>query len=184
MQKYRTSLPYSIIAGTKRGQLSGSNIVGVEYGFSRSHLDVIEPFGYNAILNQRGYGLIINANQTAQQNIKSALSQIHVREVLIYIQSNVEAILNNYRWEFNTSQIRLEIKTLIDNFLSSVVANSGIYTFDTIMDNRNNTNEVIDNSMGIIDIGVEPVRGLGIIVARYTVLKTGGIQAGEFTIPT
>lgn len=184
IQKYKTTVPYAIVAGTKRGQISANGLVGVEYGFSRSQLDLIEPFGFNTILNKKGFGFVINANQSAQQNIKSALSQIHVRELLIYIQQNVESILENYRWEFNTSQIRLEIKTLVDNFLSNVLTNGGIYNFDTIMDNRNNTNEIIDNNMGIIDIGVEPVRGLGIIVARYTVLRTGGVAAGEFVIPS
>jgi len=36
--------------------------------------------------------------------------------------------------------------------------------------------------MGIIDIALEPVRGLGKLVQRVTILKTGAIALGEFSV--
>jgi hypothetical protein len=180
IDKYNLALPYSIVAGPRRGIVTGQGLVGAEYAFDRTDLDFIEPFGYNAIVNKRGFGLTINANQTAQQTVKSALSQVHVRELLIYIQDGIEAILKNYRWEFNTAQNRLEIKTLADNFLSQVLADGGVYDFQNIMDSTNNTNEVIDNNIGILDTYIEPVRGMGILVHRTTILRTGTIATGNF----
>jgi hypothetical protein len=180
IDKYNLALPYSIVAGPRRGIVNGEGVVGVEYNFDRTDLDNIEPFGYNAIVNKRGFGLVINANQTGQQNIKSALSQVHVRELLIYIQDGIEAILKNYRWEFNTAQNRLEIKTLADNFLTQILSDGGVYDFQNIMDTTNNTPEIIDNNIGILDTYVEPVRGLGILVHRTTILKTGSIATGNF----
>ena len=143
-------------------------------------LDSIEPFGLNAIVNKRGFGLVINANQTAQQTVKSALSQISTRELLIYIEDGIAEILKNYRWEFNTAQNRLEIKTLADTFMSQILNDGGLYDFNNVMDSTNNTTEVIDNNIGIIDTYVEPVRGMGILVNRVTILATGSIQAGNF----
>jgi hypothetical protein len=180
IDKYNLALPYSIVAGPRRGVVTGAGLVGAEYAFDRTDLDWIEPFGYNAIVNKRGFGLTINANQTAQQTVKSALSQIHVRELLIYIQDGIEAILKNYRWEFNTAQNRLEIKTLADNFLSQILSDGGVYDFQNIMDSTNNTAEVIDNNIGILDTYIEPVRGMGILVHRTTILKTGSIATGNF----
>jgi hypothetical protein len=180
IDKYNLALPFSIVAGPRRGIISGEGLVGVEYAFDRNDLDSIEPFGYNAILNKRGFGLTINANQTAQQTVKSALSQIHVRELLIYIQDGIEAILKNYRWEFNTAQNRLEIKTLADNFLSQILSSGGVYDFQNIMDSSNNTPEIIDNNIGILDTYIEPVRGMGILVHRTTILRTGTIATGNF----
>ena len=182
MAKYRADKPYSIIAGPRRGVVSGNNVVGVEYIYDRSGLDYVEPFGLNVIVPSKGFGNVINANQTAQQNIKSALSSIHVRELLIYIEETVEQILKSYRWEFNTVQTRLEIKTLVDGFLSQILNDGGLFDFTTVMNTVNNTSEVIDSDMGIIDIAVEPVRGLGKLVQRVTVLKTGAIASGEFSI--
>jgi hypothetical protein len=180
IDKYTLALPYSIVAGPRRGVVTGAGLVGVEYNFDRTDLDSIEPFGYNAILNKRGFGLVINANQTAQQTIKSALSQIHVRELLIYVQDGIEAILKNYRWEFNTAQNRLEIKTLADNFMTQILSDGGVYDFQNIMDTTNNTPEIIDSNIGILDTYLEPVRGMGILVHRTTILKTGTIATGNF----
>jgi len=180
IDKYNLALPYSIVAGPRRGVVTGEGLVGVEYAFDRTDLDAIEPFGYNAILNKRGFGLVINANQTAQQTVKSALSQIHVRELLIYIQDGIEAILKNYRWEFNTAQNRLEIKTLADNFLTQILSDGGVYDFQNVMDSSNNTPEIIDSNIGILDTYVEPVRGMGILIHRTTILRTGAIATGNF----
>ena len=182
MAKYRSDKPYSIIAGPRRGVVSGNNVVGVEYIYDRTGLDSLEPFGLNVIVPNRGFGNVINANQTAQQNIKSALSSIHVRELLIYIEETVEQILKSYRWEFNTVQNRLEIKTLVDGFLSQILNDGGLFDYQTVMNTVNNTPEVIDNDMGIIDIAIEPVRGLGKLVQRVTILKTGAIALGEFSV--
>jgi hypothetical protein len=180
IDKYNLALPYSIVAGPRRGVVTGTGLVGVEFNFDRNDLDFIEPFGYNAIVNKRGFGLTINANQTAQQTVKSALSQIHVRELIIYIQDGIEAILKNYRWEFNTAQNRLEIKTLADNFLGQVLTDGGLFDFQNIMDSSNNTNEIIDSNIGILDSYIEPVRGMGILVHRTTILRTGTIATGNF----
>ena len=180
IDKYNLALPYSIVAGPRRGVVTGTGLVGVEYNFDQSDLDNIEPFGYNAIVNKKGFGLTINANQTAQQTVKSALSQIHVRELLIYIEDGIEAILKNYRWEFNTAQNRLEIKTLADNFLTQILSDGGVYDFSNVMDTTNNTSEVIDNNIGILDTYIEPVRGMGVLVHRTTILKTGTIATGNY----
>ena len=89
------------------------------------------------------------------------------------------AILKDYVFEFNTAQTRLEIKTLADSFLQGVKQDNGVYDFKNVMDSTNNTNEVIDNNIGIIDTYVEPVKGLEIVVHRTTVLNTGEIQSGN-----
>jgi len=180
IDKYNLAQPWSIIAGPRRGVVAGTGVAGVEYEFDRRALDSIEPFGLNAIINKRGFGLVINANQTAQQTVKSALSQISTRELLIYIEDGIAEILKNYRWEFNTAQNRLEIKTLSDTFMSQILNDGGLYDFSNVMDSSNNTTEVIDNNIGIIDTYVEPVRGMGILVNRVTILATGAIQAGNF----
>ena len=83
-------------------------------------------------------------------------------------------------FEFNTAQTRMEIKTLVDEFLENMKNNGGLYDYKTVMDTTNNTPEVIDTNKGVIDIYVEIVRGLEIIAQRLTILKTGAIQAGGF----
>lgn len=180
IDKYSAALPWSIVAGPRRGVVSGTNVKGAEYAFDKADRDVLEPFGYNPIVFQRGVGLTILGNKTAQQSVKSALSSAHVREVLIYIQEGIANILKDYVFEFNNTQTRLEIKTLADSFLESVKQDGGVYDFKNVMDQTNNTDDVIDNNYGIIDTYVEPVKGLEIVVHRTTVLNTGEIQTGNF----
>jgi hypothetical protein len=181
IDKYSNALPWSIVAGPRRGVLTGRGLIGLEVNYDKDDRDYIEPFGLNPIIFQRGIGIEIHGNKTAQQNVKSALSSVHVREVLIYIQDGVAAILKNYLFEFNTAQTRLEIKTLADNFLNSVKRDQGVYDFKNVMDTTNNTPDVIDNNMGILDTNVEPVKGLEILVHRTTILRTGAIATGQFS---
>ena len=181
IDKYTESLPWSIVAGPRRGVLSGTGVQGVEYAFDKNDRDNLEPFGINPVVFERGAGIVIKGNKTAQQSIQSALSSAHVREVLIYIEDGLAAILQNYLFEFNTAQTRLEIKTLADSFMESVKKDQGVYDYRNIMDTSNNTTDVIDNNMGVLDTYVEPVKGLEILVSRVTVLNTGDIESGNFS---
>lgn len=180
MAKYSNSNPWAIVAGPKRGVISGNQVVGIEGSLIQNDREYLEPVGINPIIWENGVGVEVFANKTAKQSPISALSSIHAREACIYIQDNVEAILKKYNWEANTARNREEIKTLVDTFLTGMKQNDGLYDFKTVMDTTNNTSEVIDRNMGVIDIYVEIVRGLEILAQRLTVLKTGSIESGNF----
>jgi hypothetical protein len=178
--KYGAGSPWTLVAGQNRGVISGNSVVGVESSLIRDSRDWLEPAGINSIIYQNNIGCVIYANKTAKQTPKSALSSINCREACIYIQDGVEKILRNYLFETNTAQTRLEIKTLVDNFLDMVKNNGGVYDYKTVMDSSNNDAEVIDHNMGVIDIFIEPVRGLEILVQKLTILRTGAIESGTF----
>lgn len=180
VQKFSTGQPYSIVAGQKRGVISGANIVGVEYDFTDADRANLEPFGLNPIIRRRGVGTIIFGNNTAYQIVNSAFGLAHVRDLLISVESDTIQILSNYLFDFNEDSVRLEIKTLVDNYLDGVRASGGIYAYQTVMDSSNNTPDIIDMNMGIIDIRIEPARGLQKLINRITVTRTGGIAAGGF----
>ena len=65
--------------------------------------------------------------------------------------------------------------------MESVKSDTGVYAYKNIMDSTNNTSEVIDSNIGILDTFVEPVKGLEIVVSRTTVLNTGEIATGNFS---
>ena len=180
IKKFIIGEPYSIVAGQKRGIISGSSVVGLEYDFSNGDRDYLEPFGINPIIRKRGVGLVIYGNQTGYQRTNSAFNNLHVRDLLITLEDNVETILSNYVYDFNEDSVRLEIKTLVDNFLTGVKNVGGIYNYLTIMDSSNNTPAIIDQNFGIIDIIVEPARGIQKFINRLTVTRTGGINSGGF----
>lgn len=180
VRKFANGEPYAIIAGQKRGVLSGGTIVGVEYDFTDEDRGNLEPIGLNPIIRRKGVGVVIFGNGTAYQTVNSAFNLVHVRDLLISIETDVESILSNYLFDFNEDSIRLEIKTLVDNYLDGVRAGGGIYAYKTIMDSSNNTPAIIDMNMGVIDIIIEPARGIQKFINRITVTRTGGIAAGGF----
>ena len=180
IRKFITGEPYSIVAGLKRGIISASNLVGLEYDFDIQDREYLEPFGINPIIRKRGVGIVIYGNQTSYQRTNSAFNNLHVRDLLITVESAIEEILSNYVFDFNEDNVRLEIKTLVDNYLSGVRSVGGIYNFLTIMDSSNNTPAIIDQNIGIIDVIIEPARGIHKFINRMTVTRTGGIASGGF----
>jgi hypothetical protein len=178
--KFANGEPYAIVAGQKRGTIAGTNLVGVEYDFTQEDRGWLEPFGINPIIKKRGLGVVIFGNQTAYQTVNSAFSLVHVRDLLISVENDVEQILSNYLFDFNEDSIRLEIKTLVDNYLDGVRSGGGIYAYQVIMDASNNPPSVIDQNIGIIDVILEPARGIQKFINRITVTRTGGIAAGGF----
>lgn len=182
VQKFLNGTPFAIVAGPRRGLISDPNLVGTEYDFTDAEREYLEPFGINPIIRRKGVGVMIFANQTGFQRVNSALNNLHVRDLLITIEEDIETILSNYLFEFNDPSIRLEIKSKVDSYLEGVQSAGGIFNFLTIMDSSNNTPAIIDQNMGIIDIIVEPARGIHKFLNRITVAKTGAIASGGFTL--
>ena len=180
IRKFINGQPYAIVAGPRRGVISNPKFVGMEYDFLLKDREYLEPIGLNPIVVVRNVGPMIFANQTAYQRTISAFNNLHVRDLLITIEEAVIEILQNYLFEFNDASTRLEIRTLVETYLDVVRNGGGIYDYSVIMDETNNTPEIIDQNFGILDIGIEPSRGLQKFINRITVLKTGAIASGGF----
>ena len=182
IRKFLNGEPYSIVAGPRRGVLSNPKLVGLEHEFLLEDREFLEPFGYNPIVTVRNVGIMIFGNQSGFQRTVSAFNDLHVRDLLITLTAAIEDTLNQYLFEFNDGATRLEIESIVENFLEGVRNAGGIFDYDVIMDTVNNPDEVIDQRFGIIDVGIEPARGAQKFVNRITVLKTGAISSGGFTI--
>lgn len=177
MEKWGPRQPYYIVAGPNYGRIEYDGLIGPDYNYGRSDLDVLEPMGVNAIIYIPRKGTYINSNQTAKQLPVSALSKVHVRELIIYLQNEIESMLQNYQWELNTQALRDVVKAKADVILENVKNNGGVYAYVNVCDSTNNTPEVIDNEMIILDTAIEPARGAGKMVFQLSIHKTGGITS-------
>lgn len=177
MEKYNSRLPYEIVAGPNYGAMSVSGLVGPDYNYSSDELNIIEPFGVNCMVYCPSFGTFINANQTAKQTPKSAVSSVNVRELVIYIMDEVEKILQSYQWEFNIQTVRNKIKDRADSICARVQANGGIQAYLNVMDDSNNTPDIIDNEMAILSTHIEPGRGMGKMVHELTLYRTGQMNS-------
>ena len=177
MGKYNGRFAYSIVAGPNYSNISYQQLVGPDYHYSQEELHVIEPYGVNCMIYRPTFGTFINANQTAKQTPKSALSSINVRELVIYLQSEIGKVLQSYQWEFNNPVTRNAIKTKADIICAQAKANGGIQQFLNVMDKSNNTQDIIDNEMCVLSTHIEPGRGMGKMIHELTIYRTGGMTA-------
>jgi phage tail sheath protein FI len=152
-------------------------LVGPDYNFGRSDLDVLEPMGVNAIVYVPRKGTYINSNQTAKQLPISALSKVHVRELVIFLQNEIQSMLENYHWELNTQTLRDTVKAKADAILETVKNNGGVYEYLNVCDDSNNSSEVIDNEMLILSTHIEPARGAGKMIHELTLYRTGEMSS-------
>lgn len=177
IRKYTSRKPYYIIAGPNYGNITASGLVGPDYTFSLDELQIIEPYGVNCMIYRPGFGTFINANQTAKQTPVSALSRVNVRELVIYLQDEIEKVLQAYQWEFNNQTTRNAILDKANMICSRVAANGGIQAYLNIMDESNNTHEIIDNEMAVLSTHIEPGMGCGKMVQELTLYRTGQMSA-------
>ena len=171
-------VPWTIAAGVTNGRIT--NIVSTEMDFTQTDIEFINQAQMNPIVFKRNRGNVIETENTAQTLYKSALSYLHVREVLIELERELSRMLLDFQWKFNTPDIRAEIKLRADVICETYVSKNGLYNYFNKMDEENNTNEIIDNQIGVLDTYVEPIKGMGIIVNNITILRTGAISAGGF----
>ena len=177
MEKYMSRQPYYIIAGPNYGRITASGLIGPDYKYSREELNIIEPFGVNCMVYRPGFGTFINANQTAKQTPVSALSKVNVRELVIYLQDEIEKVLQAYQWEFNNATTRNAILDKANAICARIANNGGIQRYLNIMDESNNTPEIIDNEMAVLSTHIEPGMGCGKMVHELTLYRTGQMSS-------
>jgi len=170
--------PWTIAAGINHGQITG--IAGLEMNFDNSDIENLNGMMANPLVRKRNRGFVIETENTAQTLVTSALSYIHVREVLIELESALADMLLEFQWKFNTPEIRAEIKLRADIICSTFVSKNGLFNYFNKIDEENNTAEIIDNQMGILNTHVEPIKGMGVIVNNITILRTNAIQSSGF----
>jgi hypothetical protein len=170
--------PWTIAAGVTNGRVT--NIAGVEHDFNPTDIEFLNQAQMNPIVLKRNRGYVIETENTALTIYKSALSLIHVREVLVELERELAAMLLDYQWKFNTPDVRAEIKLRADVICETYVNKNGLFNYFNKMDDENNTPDIIDSQIGVLDTYVEPIKGMGIIVNNVTILRTGAIAAGGF----
>jgi len=182
MRKHTTRLasvkPWTIAAGINDGLITG--IGNVEIDLTPEDIENLNLMNANPIVYKMNRGFVIETDNTAQFSPRSSLSYTHSREVLIELENEMYEMLLTYQWRFNTKEVREEIKGKADVICQRYVKDEGLYAFENIMDETNNTNDLIDAQIGVLDTFVEIIKGLAIIVNNITILKTGDIDAGGF----
>ncbi len=168
---------WTVAAGSENGRILG--ISNVEQDFTEEDLIQMYAMGLNPIMYLKNVGFYIETEFTASTVPLSSLSFLHVREVLIDLENELYAMLFKYQWKFNTPAIRAKIKREADEICQRYVDRSALYAYENLIDETNNTPQLIDNQFGLLETKISVVKAMGILVNIITINATGTLEASS-----
>ena len=134
--------------------------------------DTLYEARINPIASFPGQGVCVWGQKTLQGR-PSALDRVNVRRLLIRLKKFIASSSRFLVFEQNTSATRNRFLNIVNPFLESVQANSGLSAFRVVMDDTNNTPDVIDRNQLVGQIFIQPTRTAEFIVLDFVVLPTG-----------
>ncbi len=167
-----TSQQYEIwfpVAGFKRGVL---NVLDTKIRFTDGEMDMLYDEGINAIRFMSGKGIVVWGQKTLQSRA-SALDRLNVRLMLIVIEPAIKEFLQNFLFELNDEGNRDLVETGLDAYLRGIQARKGIYAFDVVCNDSNNTPEDIDANRMNVDIFIKPTKSTEDIPVRVVITPSG-----------
>ena len=157
-------------AGLLRGGIPG--VVMAERKLSQANRDDLYLSKVNPIATFPGTGVVAYGQKTLQTKA-SALDRINVRRLLINLKNFIGEQANTLVFEQNTIATRNRFLANVNPYLETVVQRQGLYTYRVVMDDSNNTADVIDRNQLIGQIYIQPTKTAEFIVLDFVVQPTG-----------
>ena len=157
-------------AGLNRGALS--TVLQPERKLTSSDRDRLYQASINPIATFPGVGTVIYGQKTLQQKA-SALDRVNVRRLLIALKSYIGQIGESIVFEPNTQVTRNKFISQVNPYLESVQQRQGLYSFQVVMDDTNNTPDVIDRNQLVGSIYLQPTKTAEFIQLDFNILPTG-----------
>jgi phage tail sheath protein FI len=164
------SEPWFAPAGINRGGLG--NVVRAEKKLSQANRDTLYTNKVNPISTFPGTGVVVYGQKTLQTKA-SALDRVNVRRLLIAVKSYISQVANNLVFEQNTIATRTSFLNQVNPYLESVQQRQGLFAFRVIMDDSNNTPDVIDRNQLVGQIYLQPTKTAEFIYLDFNILPTG-----------
>jgi len=159
-------------AGLNRGGMS--TVVRAERKLTNGNRDTLYEGKVNPIATFPNSGVVVFGQKTLQKK-PSALDRVNVRRLLIELKSFISQVADNLVFEQNTIATRNNFLTQVNPFLESVQQRQGLFAFKVIMDDSNNTPDVIDRNQLIGQIFIQPTRTAEFIYLDFNILPTGAV---------
>lgn len=157
-------------AGINRGGLG--TVIRAEQKLPQSSRDSLQIGKINPIGTFPGNGVVVFGNKTLQSK-PSALDRVNVRRCLIELKGYIKQVANNLVFENNTIATRNIFSNQVNPYLASIQQRGGLYAFKVIMDETNNTPDVIDRNQMKGAIYVQPTKTAEFIYLDFNITATG-----------
>jgi len=162
-------------AGLNRGGIPGAT--QVKSRLNRANRDELYENKVNPIATFPGQGIVAWGQKTLQKKA-SALDRINVRRLLIAMKKFVASSSRYLVFEQNTEATRNRFLNIVNPYLASVQERQGLYAFRVVMDDTNNTPDVIDRNHLVGQIYLQPARAAEFIVLDFNIMPTGATFPG------
>jgi hypothetical protein len=171
----RVSEPWFAPAGINRGGLG--TVRQVERKLTQTDKDNLYTGKVNPLATLPGRGVVVFGQKTLQTK-PSALDRVNVRRLLISLKSYISQVADNLVFEQNTAATRNQFLSQVNPYLDSVQQRQGLYAFKVVMDDTNNTPDVIDRNQLVGAIYLQPTKTAEFIYLNFNILPTGATFPG------
>ena len=157
-------------AGLTRGALG--NVIKAERKLTSGNRDTLYAANVNPIATFPGSGVVVFGQKTLQKRA-SALDRVNVRRLLIELKSYISQIADNLVFEQNSIATRNSFLTQVNPYLEGIQQRQGLYAFKVVMDETNNTADVVDRNELVGQIYLQPTKTAEFILLDFNVTPTG-----------
>ncbi len=157
-------------AGLNRGGIAAA--IGVKVRLPQASRDTLYEGKVNPIAQFPGQGICVWGQKTLQRR-PSALDRVNVRRLLIAVKKFIASASRYLVFEQNVEATRNRFLNIVNPYLASVQERAGLYAFRVVMDETNNTPDVIDRNILYGQLYLQPTRTAEFIILDFNVLPTG-----------
>lgn len=166
----RVAAPWYAPAGLNRGGIDIA--VQTERKLTQANRDTLYEAAVNPIATFPNTGVCIWGQKTLQKKA-SALDRVNVRRLLIAAKKFVASSTKFLVFENNTAATRNRFLSIVNPYFENVQQRQGLYAFKVVMDETNNTPDVVDRNEMRGAIYLQPAKSAEFIIIDFNILPTG-----------
>lgn len=168
--------PWYAPAGLNRGVLDTA--IQTERKLTQADRDRLYVSNINPIATFPRDGIVVWGQKTLQKK-RSALDRVNVRRLLIDAKKFVASTVKYLVFEQNTVETRARFIQICAPYFRKVAEKQGLYDFKIVMDESNNTPDVIDRNEMRGEIYLKPTRTAEFIIVDFFIFPTGATFPGD-----
>jgi len=166
----KVAAPWFAPAGLNRGGLD--TVIQAERKLTHKNRDDLYESNVNPIATFPGQGVCVWGQKTLQKK-SSALDRVNVRRLMIKVKKFIAASSRFLVFEQNNATTRNRFLNIANPYLEQVQAQSGLNAFKVVMDDTNNTPDIVDRNILYGQIFLQPTKTAEFIVLDFTIQPTG-----------
>jgi len=157
-------------AGLNRGGIP--SVVRAAIRLSQSNRDTLYTGNVNPLATFPGTGVCVWGQKTLQRK-PTALDRVNVRRLLIALKDFIGGVARNLVFEQNTTVTRNTFLSQVNPYLEQVTQQQGLFAYRVVMDDTNNTPDVIDRNQLVGQIFIQPTKTAEFIILNFNLTPTG-----------